>query len=113
MKVVLLVLLVAFACPFGFARSRHSSTKTVKGSGCIERAVENSCHVVIDSQTGQLYNLLFPAKAPQAGTAIQFSGTPNKGGTACMQGKSVKVSKWTKEKGIKCPPPAVAASVGR
>lgn len=113
MKAVLLVLLVALACPFGFAKSRHSSTKTVQGSGCIEKAVENSCRVVIDSRTGQLYNLLFPAKVPQAGTAIQFAGTPQKGATACMQGKPVKVSKWKKEVGIKCPPPVVAASMGR
>lgn len=113
MKVLLPVLFVVFACPFSFARSRHSSTKAVKGSGCVEQAVETSCRVVIDSQTGDLYNLLFPAKAPQPGTAIQFAGTPQKGTTACMQGKPVKVSKWKKEKGIKCPPPVVAASVGR
>ena len=113
MKVILLVLFVISTCLHGSARSRHSSTKTVKGSGCIERAVENSCHVVIDSQTGELYNLLFSAKAPPAGTAIEFAGTPHKGATACMQGKPLNVSKWKKEKGIKCPPPVVAASVGR
>jgi len=27
-----------------------------------------------------------------------------------MQGKPVKVSKWKKEKGIRCPPPAVMAN---
>ena len=113
MKVILLVLFVALACPFAFCRHRHSSTKAVTGSGCIERAVENSCHVVIDSQTGELYNLLFPAKAPQTGTAIRFTGTQQKGATACMQGKPVKVSKWKKEEGIRCPPPVVAASMGR
>ena len=113
MKAILLVLFVVYTSLFGLARSRHSTTKPVKGSGCIEQSVEKSCHVVIDSQTGQLYNLLFPAKAPQPGTAIQFAGTSQKGPTTCAQGKPVKVSKWKKEKGIKCPPPVVAASVGR
>ena len=87
-----------------------NSSKTIQGSGCVEKAVENSCRLVIDTQTGQLYNLLFPAKTPKSGTAIQFIGTRHHGATSCMQGKPVKVSKWTKEKGIKCPPPAVMAS---
>jgi hypothetical protein len=45
---------------------------------------------------------------PKAGTANRFSGTPHKGTMAGMQGKPVSVSKWTKEKGIKCPPPVIA-----
>lgn len=113
MKIIPLILLMACSCTFAVAQPKHSSSaKPVKGSGCVEQAVENSCHVVIDSQTGVLYNLLFPAKVPKSGTAIEFTGTKHTGATSCMQGKPVKVSKWKKEKGIKCPPP-VLAQVGR
>jgi len=82
-----------------------SSPKSIKGSGCVENAVEHACHVVIDSKTGETYNLLFSGKVPKAGTAIKFAGTEHQGMTTCMQGKPVNVSKWKKEKGIKCPPP--------
>jgi hypothetical protein len=113
LKIIPLILWMAIWCPAAYSQPRHSSNaKSVKGSGCVEQAVENSCHVVIDSQTGELYNLLFPAKAPKSGTAIQFTGTRHAGATSCTQGKPVKVSTWKKEKGIKCPPP-VYAQMGR
>jgi len=70
----------------------------------VEKAVETSCRVLIDSKTGDTYNLLFSGKAPKAGTAIRFKGTAHKGMTTCMQGKPVSVTSWKKEKGIKCPP---------
>lgn len=114
MRTMPLIVLVLVACTISAARTRHSSTpNNVKGSGCVEKAVENSCRVVIDSQTGELYNLVFPAKVPSSGTAIKFSGTKHKGATACTLGKPVKVSQWKKEAGIKCPPPAVIAEAGR
>ena len=101
-----IVLLLAAAAP---AQTQESSKpKTIQGSGCIERAVESKCHVVTDSKTGELYNLLFSAKAPKTGTAIWFQGTEHQGMTTCMQGKPVNVKKWKNEKGIKCPPPAQA-----
>jgi hypothetical protein len=87
-------------------------TQNISGSGCVEKVVENSCTVVIDSQTGELYNLLFPSRAPKPSTAIEFTGTPHKGATACTQGKPLNVSKWRKEKGIRCPPLAVIAGRG-
>jgi hypothetical protein len=96
------------------AQNAHAaSKKKISGSGCVEKAAKNSCRVVIDSQTGELYNLLFPARAPKASTAIKFTGTPHKGPTACVQGKAVTVSKWEKEKGIKCPPLTVTAEAGQ
>ena len=108
---VVLMLLTASAFAGAGRPTEHASTpKTVNGSGCIEKAAENSCRVVIDSQTGELYNLLFPAKTPKPGTTIQFTGTSQHGATSCALGKPVKVSKWKKEKGIRCPPPAVIAS---
>jgi hypothetical protein len=79
----------------------------------VEKAAENSCRVVIDSQTGELYNLQFTARTPNSGTAITFSGTQHKGATACKQGKLVSVSKWKEEKGIKCPPSVVMAQADR
>ena len=113
MKIIPLILMMAASCAFASSQPKHSpNAKPVRGSGCVEQAVENSCHVVIDTQTGQLYNLLFPAKVPKSGTAIEFTGTRHTGATSCMQGKPVKVAKWKKEKGIKCPPP-VLAQIGR
>ena len=111
MKIIPLVLMVVVSCPFAASRTKHLSTsKPVNGSGCVEQAIENSCHVIIDSKTGELYSLLFPAKAPRSGTAIEFSGTKQAGATSCRQGKPVKVSTWKKEKGIKCPPPVYASN---
>jgi hypothetical protein len=111
--VVLLLLTASVFADASGATPHHSSkkkTKTVKGSGCIEKAPENSCRVVIDTQTGNLYNLFFSAKTPKPGIAIQFTGTPQPGAASCAQGKPVKVSEWKKEKGIKCPPPAIVAA---
>jgi hypothetical protein len=105
----LVSLAMVAVCVVASAKTHHSaSSKSVKGSGCVESAAENSCRVVIDSKTGELYNLLFSAKAPKSGTAITFKGTTHKGTTACLQGKPVTVSKWKKEEGIKCPPPVIA-----
>jgi hypothetical protein len=84
--------------------------KTVRGSGCIENAVESSCHVLVDSKSGDTYNLFFSGKVPKSGTAIQFKGTAHQGMTTCMQGKPVNVTSWKKEKGIKCPPTATPAT---
>lgn len=85
----------------GTHTAHAANKKNISSSGCVERAIENSCRVVIDSQTGELYNLKFTAKTPRSGTAITFSGKPQKGATACKQGKPVTVSKWKEEKGIK------------
>jgi hypothetical protein len=112
-KALTLLVLLSLCAAADAAPSHGSKSANISGSGCVEKAVENSCRVIIDSQTGELYNLLFPAKIPKTGTAIKFSGTTQKGVTVCMQGKPVKVSKWTKEKGIKCPPSAVMAQAGR
>ena len=111
MRKALVPLLLFVASAVVSAEAQHSSaSKSISGSGCVEKAAENSCRVVIDTRTGELYNLLFPAKTPKSGTAIQFIGTPQHRAAACMLGKPVKVSKWKKEKGIRCPPPAVVAS---
>jgi len=88
--------------------TNHTPAKTgvVRGSGCVEKAVESSCHVLIDSKTGDIYSLLFAAKVPKSGTAIRFHGAAHQGMSTCMQGKPVNITAWKKEKGIKCPPPA-------
>lgn len=107
MKKVLAVVLLVSSCAAAGAQSGHSSSaKMIKGSGCVENAVESSCHVLLDTKTGETYNLLFSGKAPKSGTAIWFKGTAHQGMTTCMQGKPVNVTKWKKEKDIKCPPPA-------
>lgn len=105
-----IMLVVCFVA--GILPAHAANKKNISGSGCVEQAIENSCRVVIDSQTGERYGLQFTAKPPKSGTAIRFSGRSHKGTTACMQGKQITVSKWTKEKGIKCPPP-VMAQAGR
>ena len=91
--------------------SNHSAAKGggIQGSGCLEKAVETSCHVLIDAKTGDTYSLLFGGKVPKTGTAIRFKGAPHHGMTTCMQGKPVNVTSWKKEKGIKCPPPSEPA----
>jgi hypothetical protein len=103
-----IVLLVATAAAAQTQRS--PKPKTIQGSGCLEKAVESSCHVLTDSKTGEIYNLLFSAKIPKNGTAIWFKGTEHQGMTTCMQGKPVNVTKWKKEKGIKCPPASTPAT---
>jgi hypothetical protein len=104
-KIHTLLLLVIF-CAGAMAQSQQpAKPKPIQGSGCVEKAVETSCHVLTDTKTGETYNLLFSAKVPKNGTAIRFKGTEHQGMTTCMQGKPVNVTKWTKEKGIKCPPP--------
>src|SRR5215469_12121292 len=105
------MLVVCFAADTQNAGATNK--KNISGPGCVEKAAENSCRVVIDSQTGELYNLQFTAKTPKSGTAIAFSGRPHKRGTACKQGKLVTVSRWKEEKGIKCPPPVVMAQADR
>jgi len=80
------------------------NTKNISGSGCVEKAVKNSCNEVIDSQTGELYNLLFRSQVPKPNTPIKFIGTLHRGATPCNRGKPLDVSKWSREKGIKCPP---------
>jgi len=106
-----IVLVLCFCAVADAQTANHppSKAKTVQGSGCVANAVETSCHVLIDSKTGDTYNLLFSAKAPKSGTAIRFKGNMHHGMTTCMQGKSVNVTSWKPEKGIKCPPaPPVA-----
>jgi hypothetical protein len=104
---ILVVVLLAGTCVAASAQTQPSSgTKTIKGSGCVEKAVETSCHVLLDAKTGETYNLLFSGKVPKAGTAIWFRGTEHNGMTTCMQGKPVNVTQWKKEKDIKCPPPS-------
>lgn len=112
MKMVPAVFFFLSFCASAAAHSSQhpSKPKAIQGSGCVEKAVETSCHVVIDSKSGNLYDLLFSAKAPKSGTAIWFKGTEHQGTTTCMQGKPVKVTKWKKEKGIKCPPPSTYKS---
>ncbi len=105
--VSLLLLTLFCAVAVEQTSSQHSTkAKAIKGSGCLENAVETSCHVLIDSKTGDTYNLFFSAKVPKSGTAIRFKGMAHQGMTTCMQGKPVNVTSWKKEKGIKCPPPA-------
>ena len=108
LKIIPLVLTAALICMPAAAKTkaRHSSvSKTISGSGCVEHQAENSCRVIIDSQTGETYNLKFSDEGPRPGTAIRFQGTLHHSANSCSQGKPLSVSKWKKEKGIKCPPP--------
>ena len=109
-KISVVVWLVASFVAASAQAQQSSKPSAVKGSGCVEKAVETSCQVLLDAKTGETYNLLFSGKAPKSGTAISFKGTEHNGMTTCMQGKPVNVSKWKKEKGIKCPPPPKAES---
>ena len=108
-----MVLLMSL-CSAASSQTQHPSTpKAINGSGCVEKAVETSCHVLIDSKTGDTFNLLFNGKVPKNGTAISFKGIAHQGMTTCMQGKPVNVTKWKKEKGIKCPPAVITQAAMR
>ena len=105
MRVIPAVLFVLSFSAFALGQSWGTAKpETIQGSGCVENAVETSCHILLDSKSGDTYNLFFSAKVPKTGTAIWFKGTPHQGMTTCMQGKAVNVTSWKKEKGIKCPP---------
>lgn len=107
MKTIPGLLLLLSLCTAAVGQSASQSAakaKAIRGSGCVENAVETSCHILIDSKSGDIYNLLFTGKAPKSGTAIRFKGAAHQGMTTCMQGKPVNVASWKKEKGIKCPP---------
>ncbi len=106
LKTIALCLSILGLGAVGLAQNSSHTAGKIHGSGCVEKAVETSCHVVTDSKTGETYNLLFSGKVPKAGTAIRFKGTAHQGMTTCMQGKPVNVTSWKKEKGIKCPPAA-------
>lgn len=110
MRVIPAVLFVLSFSAFALGQSWGTAKpETIQGSGCVENAVETSCHILLDSKSGDTYNLFFSAKVPKTGTAIWFKGTPHQGMTTCMQGKPVNVTKWKKETGIKCPPPSPPA----
>lgn len=82
-----------------------SEAKKITGSGCVEPGVETKCFMVKDIKTNELYNVIFAAgKEAELGTAIRFEGTPHDGPTTCMQGKAVKVTKWTPVK-MQCEKP--------
>ena len=101
--------LISMFCAVAIGQtSHHHATKStaIQASGCVEHAVEKSCRVLIDSKTGDIFNLFFSAKVPKSGTAIRFKATAHQGMNSCMQGKPVIVRSWKKEKGIKCPPPS-------
>jgi hypothetical protein len=56
MKILPLILIATALCVPGAAKTRHSANhRTISGSGCIDRGVENACRVIIDSQTGETY----------------------------------------------------------
>ena len=110
MKVIPAVLFVFSFSALALGQTSHTAKpKTMQGSGCVENAVETGCHILLDSKSGDTYNLFFSAKAPKAGTAIWFKGTVHQGMTTCMQGKPVNVTKWKKENGIKCLSPSSPA----
>jgi hypothetical protein len=76
--------------------------KLVKGQGCVAAGVEASCLVVKDVKTGVLYNLFFKGTKPAVGTGIDFTGVPSDMITACMQGKPLEVSNWSRVDALKC-----------
>jgi hypothetical protein len=112
-KTLAFLTMLAVCSVIGTHTAHAVNKKSISGSGCVEKAVESSCRVVIDSQTGELYNLQFTARAPKSGTAITFTGRPHKVAAACKRGRQLTVRKWKEEKDIKCPPQVVMAQADR
>jgi len=103
MKTIWLVLAI-LACPLmGTAQAEPQAAAEIHGHGCVQPGVEAGCLVVKDIESGKLFSLLIQGRGrPAFGSGIEFSGSPFKGMTACMQGAPVTVSHWQADDALKC-----------
>ena len=76
--------------------------KPVKGRGCVTAGVEAACLLVKDVKSGVEYNLIFNGTKPEVGIGIEFAGVPSGKMTACMQGKPIEVSSWSRVDSLQC-----------
>jgi hypothetical protein len=105
---MMIALMLSSASLPGPSQDSHQSTATdpeiVSGSGCVRKAVEMGCGLVLtDAETKAHFNLFFSGNEPRPGTAIRFSGVSARNQLSyCMQGKIVKVKEWS-QLDMKCP----------
>jgi hypothetical protein len=101
------VLLLAAMLGMGlWAYGQSAAPKDIHEKGCVRQGVEAGCLIVAALDGKSTYNILIAKNPPKAGDVIEFWGQEYLGVTICMQGKAVKVDKWTLLK-MKCPlPPA-------
>ena len=102
MKGVLLCMICAVSL---LALNQSSVPKDIHAKGCVRRGVEAGCLLVITFDGKTIYNILTGKDRPQVDDVIEFWGKEFQGATICMQGKPVKVEKWTRLD-MKCPNPS-------
>ncbi|MGC2697453.1 MAG: hypothetical protein WA738_16825 [Candidatus Angelobacter sp.] len=79
------------------AHGQRGRSNPVEATGCVRQGVEAGCLMVSDKDTGMLYNLVFSSgNKPEVGMGISFTGTPQPGLSACMQGQPIHVKNWVK-----------------
>jgi hypothetical protein len=86
------------------ALGQTPAPKDIHEKGCVRQGVEAGCLTVITLDGKTTYNILIAKNPPKAGDVIEFWGKEYMGVTICMEGKAVKVDKWTLLK-MKCPLP--------
>jgi len=87
-----------------WAPSQIPTPKTVHEKGCVRSGVEAGCLMVVTLDGKTTYNIMVAKNPPKPGDVIEFWGKEFQGLTYCMQGKAVKVDKWSRLK-MKCPLP--------
>lgn len=83
-------------------QNKPPQANQVHASGCVQQGVEAGCLLMKDTQSGKLYQLLIRGARPEAGMAIEMTGSPFRGITSCMQGQPVSVAKWSRSAAQQC-----------
>lgn len=100
LSLALAILAATAACA---AQSEPQPAKEIHAKGCVQSGVEAGCLVLKDVDSGKLYTLLVRGQGrPAIGSGIEFTGTPFRGMSACMQGALVTVSHWQTDKSLEC-----------
>ncbi|MFP5276501.1 MAG: hypothetical protein ACLGPM_05260 [Acidobacteriota bacterium] len=82
--------------------AQANQVHAVHASGCVQQGVEAGCLLMKDTQSGKLYQLLIRGARPEAGMAIEMTGSSFRGVTSCMQGQPVSVAKWSRSAAQQC-----------
>jgi len=94
------LLLLAVLASILPAQDKKKETHDVKAIGCVRPGVEGGCLMLKTLDGKTTYNI-FASPRPEPGTVINIEGAPFQGVTSCMEGISIKVTKW-EATGEKC-----------
>lgn len=101
MATFLCITIIAFAISMP---GQTPAPKQVHEKGCVRLGVEAGCLVAVTFDGKTTYELQIAKNPPKPGDVIEFWGTEVQGMSICMQGKQLKVTKWTRLK-MPCPLP--------